>query len=127
MMSKWFNFVSKTNGNIFINHSGLTNDSKLSSLNFIQFLSRFETVNELTPLLKERKLYGPDAKKIFNGEVRIFAKTGKMQFNRGLAGYIIKNGVPRAGFAIFSADIEKKNFFQKNNLFSSRGSKRCMR
>ncbi|MDG2473646.1 MAG: D-alanyl-D-alanine carboxypeptidase/D-alanyl-D-alanine-endopeptidase [Paracoccaceae bacterium] len=127
MMSKWFNFVSKTDGNTFYNHSGLTSDSRVSSIDFTRFLYRKETKEILIPLLKGRRIYGGEEKKIRQANINIVAKTGTMHFNRSLAGYIIRNGVPRAVFAIFSADLVKKKAVKKHQLANPPGSKYWLR
>ena len=123
IMSKWFNFVSQTDGNMFINHSGLTSESRVSSLDFVKFLIRKETKEVLIPLLKEQKIYGSEKKKIYGAGIKVVAKTGTMHFNRGLAGYIIKNNIPLAVFAIFSADIKEKKSIKKDQLSNPPGSK----
>ncbi len=123
IMTKWFNFVSKTNDNLFFNHSGLTADSRVSSLDFSKFLTRQETKNILVPLLKEKKIYGHEKKKIVQADVQVLAKTGTMHFNRGLGGYIMVAGVPCAAFAIFSANIDKKQSIKKHQLSNPPGSK----
>ena len=123
IMSKWFNFVSQTDGNMFLNHSGLTSESRVSSLDFVKFLCRKETKEVLIPLLKEQRIYGSEKKKIYSAGIRVVAKTGTMHFNRGLAGYIIKNNIPIAVFAIFSADIKKKKSIKKHQLSNPPGSK----
>ena len=46
-----------------------------------------------------------------------------MHFNRGLAGYITKNGIPCAVFAIFSADLDKKMQIKDHQLSNPPGSK----
>ena len=108
IMSKWFNFVSKTDDSIFFNHSGLTTQSRVSGADFTKFLSRTETSEVLVQLLKEQRVYGTHEKEIREANVKVLAKTGTMHFNRGLAGYIMKDEIPRAVFAIFSADLQKK-------------------
>ncbi len=126
IMTKWFNFVSKTAGNKFVNHSGLTIKSRVSSLDFIKFLSRDETMETLVPLFKERKIYSLKTGKLISPAVRIVAKTGAMYFNRGLAGYVIKNGVPYAAFAIFSADLQKRDSIPKVQFSRPSGSKKLL-
>ena len=123
IMTNWFNFVTGTKGSIFTNHSGLSFISRVSSSDFVKFLSRPETKEVLPSILKHRKIYGPAKKSISGAEIMIIAKTGTMHFNRGLAGYITKNGVPCAAFAIFSADFEKKISIKSHQLSNPPGSK----
>ena len=123
IMTNWFNFVTETDGSIFSNHSGLSADSRVSSSNFVKFLTRPETREVLPSILKPRKIYGSERQNISEAGIAIIAKTGTMHFNRGLAGYITKDGAPCAVFAIFSADIEKKNSIKKHQLSNPPGSK----
>ena len=123
IMTNWFNFVTETEGSIFSNHSGLSVDSRVSSSDFAKFLTRPETREVLPSILKPRKIYGSERQKIKKAGIAIIAKTGTMHFNRGLAGYITKDGVPCAVFAIFSADIEKKKSIRKHQLSNPPGSK----
>ena len=123
IMTNWFNFVTETDGSIFANHSGLSVDSRVSSSDFVKFLNRPETRDVLPSILKPRKIYGAAKSKIDGADVAIIAKTGTMHFNRGLAGYITKKGVPCAVFAIFSADINRKKSVKKHQLSNPPGSK----
>ena len=123
VMTDWFDYITKTKGSTFANHSGLTTESRVSSSDFIKFLYRNETRNILPSILKSRPVYGSAAKKIYDSQIAVLAKTGTMHFNRGLSGYITKKGVPKAAFAIFSADIEKKMAIRSHQLSNPPGSK----
>ena len=123
IMTNWFDFVTGTRGSIFSNHSGLSVNSRVSSYDFVKFLTRSETMEVLPSILKSRRIYGAAKTSISSAKVAIIAKTGTMHFNRGLAGYITKDGVPCAVFAIFSADIKKKNSIKSHQLSNPPGSK----
>ena len=123
IMTNWFNFVTGTTGSLFTNHSGLSVDSRVSSSDFVNFLTRLETREVLPSILKPRKIYGAARANISKAEIAVIAKTGTMHFNRGLAGYITKAGVPCAAFAIFSADIKKKASIKEHQLSNPPGSK----
>ena len=123
IMTNWFNFVTRTDSSKFVNHSGLSVNSRVSSSDFVKFLNRPETMDVLSSLLKPRKIYGEAKNTISGANIAIIAKTGTMHFNRGLAGYITKNGIPCAAFAIFSADIKRKLSIKKYQLSNPPGSK----
>ena len=123
VMTKWFNYVTSTNGSIFANHSGLSTDSRVSCNDFVKFLKRPETLRLLSPILKKKATYGAGSSALSAANVDIVAKTGTMHFNRGLAGYIRKNEVPKAAFAIFTADIEKKFSIPDHRRANPPGSK----
>ena len=123
IMTKWFNFVTGSVDSKFDNHSGLSVNSRVSSSAFVRFLSRPETREILPSILKTRKIYGSAKQRIKSANIEIIAKTGTMHFNRGLAGYITKNGIPCAVFAIFSADLDKKMQIKDHQLSNPPGSK----
>jgi len=123
IMTNWFNFVTGSFDSKFDNHSGLSVNSRVSSSAFVRFLSRPETREILPSILKTRKIYGSAKQRIKSANIEIIAKTGTMHFNRGLAGYITKNGIPCAVFAIFSADLDKKMQIKDHQLSNPPGSK----
>lgn len=127
LMSSWFDYVSGTSGALMTNHSGLSGDSRVSASEFVKFLNREPTRDVLPQILKKRRLFGNQNKKLNQSEVSIVAKTGTMHFTRGLAGYIIVRGRIRASFAIFSADIEKRQLIGAHQLASPPGSKAWLR
>ncbi|GMG83236.1 D-alanyl-D-alanine carboxypeptidase/D-alanyl-D-alanine-endopeptidase [Paralimibaculum aggregatum] len=103
----------------FVNHSGLTTESRVSPLRMVQFLvaatrlahgpipgtSRLPGAGAL--LLRDYSVAVEDDP-IPLDEVEIRAKTGTMDYIRGLAGYIQAEGDRRYAFAIFSNDLRKR-------------------
>ena len=123
IMTNWFNYVTNTKGSFFANHSGLTVDTRVSAHDFTKFLTRLETIEILPSILKGKKIYGSNSNIIENSGIDVRAKTGTMHFNRALAGYIQKGGIPKAAFSIFSADVEKKKDIPGYELANPPGSK----
>lgn len=104
LMSSWFNSITNTSDNNYVNHSGLSFKSKVSSRSFSTFLSRDETERRLSSILKAYKNSNQLSKRFSNKDFKIVAKTGTMFFVRGLAGYIFLNDKPIACFTIFNSN-----------------------
>jgi D-alanyl-D-alanine carboxypeptidase/D-alanyl-D-alanine-endopeptidase (penicillin-binding protein 4) len=101
------------------NHSGLATDSRVSPRRFVEFLAamakrqpakgqRYSRLpGGITDLLKD---YSVAAKSIALDyrHLDIAAKTGTMDYVRGLAGYIATPSGRRLVFAIFSNDLDRR-------------------
>ena len=127
LMNGWFNNVYGENNSILANHSGLTTETRVSALDFTSFLSMPENMIQLPGILRKVKFNNKDTKLLRKSNVEVFAKTGTMYYNRGLAGYICRNGEPVATFSIFVADINKKNDAVRRKVFHPPDSKVWLR
>lgn len=102
-----------------VNHSGLSADSRVSPRRLVQFLAAVAR-RPVAPDAAHPRLPGPIAGllKGYNaadknsdldfGRLDIAAKTGTMDYVRGLAGYIATPGGRRLAFAIFSNDLDRR-------------------
>jgi serine-type D-Ala-D-Ala carboxypeptidase/endopeptidase (penicillin-binding protein 4) len=86
----------------FVNHSGLTDRSRMSPSELLRVLER---ERGLAPLLRERRVEDDRGEAVPGLRVRLLAKTGTMYFTRGLAGYLEGAGGRRLAFAILAADL----------------------
>ena len=86
----------------FVNHSGLTDRSRMSPSEMLRVLER---ERGLAPLLRERRVEDDRGEAVPGLRVRLLAKTGTMYFTRGLAGYLEGAGGRRLAFAILAADL----------------------
>jgi D-alanyl-D-alanine carboxypeptidase/D-alanyl-D-alanine-endopeptidase (penicillin-binding protein 4) len=86
----------------FVNHSGLTDRSRMSPSELLRVLER---APGLAPLLRERRVEDDRGEPVPGLRVRMLAKTGTMFFTRGLAGYLEGAGGRRLAFAILAADL----------------------
>jgi len=109
-------------GFAFANHSGLTTRSRVSAERMVAFLRAAATrpvpagaertdprlpggvARLLRPYNVATKGDGLDHDKLL-----IVAKTGTMDFVRGLAGYVITPGGRRLAFAVFSNDLDRRS------------------
>lgn len=100
------------------NHSGLSTESRVSPRRLVEVLTavaRREPAGEAARGLPERiamllKDYSVAAKSVDLDykNLDIAAKTGTMDYVRGLAGYIVTPSGRRLAFAIFSNDIDRR-------------------
>jgi len=104
-MGRWVAQQSRQSRPNLFNHSGLTDRSQISAKEMALFLAKQRSRNGLAGILKEIWLENARGDGVEIPGVRVFAKSGTLNFTRGLAGYIEKNGQQRYAFAIFSADM----------------------
>ncbi|WP_420858505.1 D-alanyl-D-alanine carboxypeptidase/D-alanyl-D-alanine endopeptidase [Marivivens marinus] len=91
-----------------VDHSGLGDDSRITASGMVRFLSRPEVAGRLRPLLKDIPIRDADNRAIPNHPVQIVAKTGTLNFVSTLAGYIRTEGGGDRAFAIFAADLDRR-------------------
>ncbi len=104
-MGRWVSQQSRQSRPNLFNHSGLTDRSRISAKEMALFLAKQRSRNGLAGILKEIWLENGRGDGVEILGVRVFAKSGTLNFTRGLAGYIEKDGQQRYAFAIFSADM----------------------
>jgi D-alanyl-D-alanine carboxypeptidase/D-alanyl-D-alanine-endopeptidase (penicillin-binding protein 4) len=86
----------------FVNHSGLTDASRMSPAAMVRVLAAER--DGLPALLRERPVVDAGRRPVEG--LRMLAKTGTLYFASALAGYLEGPGGRRLGFAIFAADME---------------------
>jgi len=104
-MGRWVAQQSRQSTPNLFNHSGLTDRSRISAKEMVLFLAKRNSRNGLAGIMKEINLQNDRGDGVEIPGVRVFAKSGTLNFTRGLAGYIEQNGQQRYAFAIFSADM----------------------
>ena len=91
----------------FVDHSGLGGASRISAADMVRALVA-SSGTALPSLLKDVGMRDAAGKEIKNHPVRVFAKTGTLNFVSGLAGYVVPPGGRRLAFAIFAADVPRR-------------------
>ena len=104
-MTRWVTQQSRYSTPTLYNHSGLTDQSRIFAKEMALFLAQESSQRGLAGLLKGINLQNGRGDGVEIPGVRVFAKSGTLNFTRGLAGYIEKDSQPRYAFAIFSADM----------------------
>ncbi len=93
---------------VFRDHSGLGDFNRISALDMAQIVAQAGKAGDLDGLLRRYFVQGPKGKKpaVEGAEVR--AKTGTLNFVRGLSGLVHGRSGQKLAFAIFSADLEAR-------------------
>ncbi|MCF6273854.1 MAG: D-alanyl-D-alanine carboxypeptidase/D-alanyl-D-alanine-endopeptidase [Rhodobacteraceae bacterium] len=108
-MGRWMGGSSRRGNSDFFNHSGLTDQSKISPREMVSFLADNTAQRSLSEILREVTLVNTRGDEAKLPGIRVFAKSGTLNFTRGLAGYIEKDGQNRYAFAIFAADMPARS------------------
>ena len=104
-MGRWVVQQSQQSRPNLFNHSGLTDRSRITAKEMALFLAKQSSRNGLAGILKETGLENGRGDGVELPNIKVFAKSGTLNFTRGLAGYIEQDGRQRYAFAIFSADM----------------------
>lgn len=108
-MSAWLRAqMPNPAGPSFVDHSGLGDASRVSSLDMANILATQGARADLAPLLKPYNLRDSSGAPVTSARAHVFAKTGTLNFASGLAGYITPASGRPLAFAIFSADLDRR-------------------
>ncbi|MEL6476912.1 MAG: D-alanyl-D-alanine carboxypeptidase/D-alanyl-D-alanine-endopeptidase [Pseudomonadota bacterium] len=111
-------FASGDPGFAFVNHSGLSTQSRVSPQRMVALLQalarRSGGTHARLPgaaagLLKRHNVASEDLPLDYD-RLEVVSKTGTMNFIRGLAGYVATPGGRRLAFAVFSNDLPRRGF-----------------
>lgn len=92
----------------FVDHSGLGGASKISVSDMVHMLTTPGVEATLAPLLKPIPIKDAKGEVIKDAPASVVAKTGTLDFVSTLAGYLEAPGGTRMAFAIFAADVPKR-------------------
>lgn len=106
-MSDWLRARHGVGGARFVNHSGLTDKTRISAQDMVQVLGN-AAGGPMPDLLHDFKVLDERGNLADTGGAEVVAKTGTLFFTRGLAGYIRGARGQRLGFAIFAADLDAR-------------------
>lgn len=106
-MSDWLAARHKVSAQ-FVDHSGLGGASRISPAEMVRAL-RAARAGGLPGLLREQGVQDENGKTIKNHPVRVIAKTGTLNFVSALAGYIQPPSGKELTFAMFSADVKRRD------------------
>lgn len=100
-MSLWAQSRLGMEGADLKDHSGLSDQSRLTAAAMAAALTRAHQAGQLPPLLREVKL--GEGQKTNAHALKVLAKTGTLHFVSALAGYVTTPGGMTLAFAIFTA------------------------
>lgn len=95
-------------GGRLVDHSGLGGASRISAIDMARALARGRAAG-LAPILRDQGMRDAKGKPIKGHPVRVPSKTGTLNFVSGLAGYIQPPNGRELVFAIFSADVPRRD------------------
>ena len=91
-----------------VDHSGLSDRSRISARDMVTALLRTGPESELGQLLKTVKMRDSIGNLAENSGMSLKAKTGTLNFVSGLAGYLTTRDNRTLAFAMFSADTKRR-------------------
>lgn len=91
-----------------VDHSGLGGDSRVSALDMMLALKTVRPLLELKPLLKPFTMRDNQRRVIKDHPLKVHAKTGTLNFVSGLAGFVDLPDGTELVFAIFAADVARR-------------------
>lgn len=92
----------------FRDHSGLGDNNRISAIDMATIVTRAAREDTLEGVLRRYYVQGPSGKKPAAAGVDVRAKTGTLNFVRGLSGIITGARGQELAFAIFSADLKER-------------------
>lgn len=108
-MADWLKARAGARTHDFVDHSGLGGASRLSAGDMVQALVRLGPQAGLAGLMKPVKFKDADQLGAKAAPERLVAKTGTLNFASGLAGYITTAAGEERAFAIYAADIARRD------------------
>lgn len=122
-MTEWLRQAYGIRRAQFVDHSGLGSASRVSAGEVAQILQRAGWTGRLRGVMKDIPLKNEQGKKAPVPGVSVVAKTGTLNFASALAGYISCPNGRKLVFAIFTADMKKRNLISKAQRERPKGSK----
>ncbi|WP_434290766.1 D-alanyl-D-alanine carboxypeptidase/D-alanyl-D-alanine endopeptidase [Celeribacter sp. SCSIO 80788] len=107
-MSDWAQSALGMRHVALVDHSGLGGASKVTTVDMVHMLSAPGVEATLAPLMKPIPMRDAKGNVIQNSPVSVHAKTGTLDFVSALAGYADAPGGGRMAFAIFAADVPRR-------------------
>ena len=126
-MSDWFRDRFDLRDVRMVDHSGLSEDSRISGREMVRVLSAIGWNGPLRPLMKPITLRDADWKKAPVRGVNVMAKTGTLNFTSALAGYLEAASGQRLVFAIFTVDQRARAKIPKSKRDRAPGAKKWAR
>lgn len=106
-----------------VDHSGLGEDSRLTAADLTQALVRAHTEGTLKPILKKIAMRHDNGKVNKSHPIKVFAKTGTLNFVSCLAGYMVAPDGTEMAFAIFAADQKARAQIKRGDRERPRGAR----
>jgi len=121
-MSDWA-FGRGMERSLFVDHSGLGDQSRVSAGEMLHMVLQTGWDSPLRSLMKEVPLYDKDGKPLKQNEIKIWAKTGTLNFVSALTGYVETAGGRRLAFSFLSADIDRREALSRAERERPKGAR----
>lgn len=108
LMEEWLTNTFRGVRPVLRDHSGLGDWNRISALDMAEIMTEATKRNALDGLLRRHFVGDEKGKQPVRADVEVRAKTGTLNFVRGLSGHIGKVGQPKLAFAIFSSDLDAR-------------------
>jgi D-alanyl-D-alanine carboxypeptidase/D-alanyl-D-alanine-endopeptidase (penicillin-binding protein 4) len=112
-MNAWARETLGVDGVALIDHSGLGDRSRVSSVEMMRCLLAMRKIMGIKSLLKAIPIRDRDYRVIDDHPVKVHAKTGTLNFVSGLAGFVDLPDGTELVFSIFSADLPRRDALTK--------------
>jgi D-alanyl-D-alanine carboxypeptidase/D-alanyl-D-alanine-endopeptidase (penicillin-binding protein 4) len=112
-MNAWARETLGVDGVALIDHSGLGDRSRVSSVEMMRCLLAMRKIMGIKSLLKAIPIRDRDYRVIDDHPVKVHAKTGTLNFVSGLAGFVDLPDGTEVVFSIFSADLPRRDALTK--------------
>ncbi len=107
-MNDWFSAEFGVSGIALVDHSGLGGDSDVTSNAMVRVLATERARSRLHPILKDITMRDSQRRPVRDHPLDVKAKTGTLNFVSGLAGYLTGPDGTVLAFAIFAADVPRR-------------------
>ena len=107
-MSRWARDRFGASGLSLVDHSGLSDRSRITADDMVRILIKARESTELYALLKDIKMRNSKGNLARSAPTWLRAKTGTLNFVAGLGGYVTTASGRELAFAIFSADRTRR-------------------
>ncbi len=122
-MTEWMRARFDTDGPRFVDHSGLSDHSRMSPRDMATVLLAVGPGSALHGQMKEIVPLNQKGEKLSNAPFRIHAKTGSLNFVSTLAGYVTGPGDASLVFAILSGDTERRAAIAPDDMERPEGAR----
>lgn len=106
-----------------VDHSGLGDESRISSLDLARFFGNPSIAARLRPLLREFRPRGTTDGEGPQNVEQIRAKTGTLNFVSGLGGYIERKDGARFAFGALNAHLDRRNALTRAQMERPEGGR----
>jgi len=122
-MSAWMKTELNTQHAKFHDHSGLSDESRISASDMVKVLVNVGANGALHGLMKEIPALDEKGARLENARHQIHAKTGSLNFVSSLAGYVTSPDGRPLVFAIFTGDMPRRAKIRKADRERPQGAR----